>query len=419
MNGSHRHRPVRTAVTSGWIIVACVFPMMTGCDAPIDRFEPNEVFALTLAKSRRTETEAARSDTTAVINELFGTPNNPTWPTNWVLDTDLTGIIDAEGLARAAGPVSSNRDGVDTGLYRKHCVDCHGLSGNGAGGTSMLQNPYPRNFRHGVFKWKSTTRASKPTREDLISLLHRGIPGTAMPSFSLIDSQDASTLIDYIIYLSVRGQVERRLMAAAVDELGYEAVPPEEEWRLRPDVDGQGLSTVLIKRTLVKVMSQWRDAGDNVIEVEAPATLEGSKLSESISRGRDLFHGQIANCVGCHGPDGNGQAVTVDFDDWTKEYSTGLGITPTDRDALKPFRDAGAPRPRQIRPRNLQNGVFRGGSEPETIYRRIVAGIAGTPMPGIEVVSEENGKGLTSDQVWDLVRYVRSMATSNNGSVRH
>ena len=394
------------------LAAAGMIAIVGGCDSQVERFQPNEVFALTLARSRDIETSAARSDTSTVIKEWFGTPNEPRWPTEWILDAELTGIVDAEGLARAAGPVSSNREGVNSGLYRKHCVDCHGLSGNGAGGASMLQNPYPRNFRPGVFKWKSTTRAAKPTREDLIALLHRGVPGTAMPSFSLLDAKDASTLIDYIIYLSVRGQVERRLMAAAVDELGYEATPPEDEWRLRPDADGQGLSTVLIKRILAGVLSQWRDAKESVIDVAPPPKLHGAERTKSVSRGKEIFHGQIANCVGCHGPAGNGQVVTVDFDDWAKEYSTGLGITPTDRDALKPFRDAGALRPRPIQPRNLQEGVFRGGSEPESIYRRIVAGIAGTPMPGIEVVSEENGKGLTSDQVWDLVRYVQSLAAS-------
>ena len=51
--------------------------------------------------------------------------------------------------------------------------------------------------------------------------------------------------------------------------------------------------------------------------------------------------------------------------------------------------------------------MLHGGSEPETLYRRITQGIAGTPMPSVEVVAEDDGKGLTESQVWDLVRYVR------------
>ena len=384
-----------------FVILSFSVPLICGCDSEIDRFEPNQVFALTLARSRDTETDAAMSDTEIVISGLFGTPNEPKWPTDWIEDAELAGIIDADGLARAAGPVSSNRDGLNSGLYRKHCVDCHGLSGNGAGGASMIQNPYPRDFRHGVFKWKSTSRAAKPTRDDLIALLHHGIPGTAMPSFSLLDGNDVSTLIDYVIYLSVRGEVERKLMAAAIDQLGYEETAPDEEWRLRIDESDETESVRLIKKILVDVVSQWHDADQQVIAVDPPSEMTGSDLKESVDRGKEIFHGQIANCVGCHGPAGNGQAVTVDFDDWAKEYSTRIGITPTDRDAMRPFRDAGALRPRPINPRNLQDGVFHGGGAAETIYRRIAVGIAGTPMPGVEVVEEENGKGLTSDQVWD------------------
>jgi mono/diheme cytochrome c family protein len=135
-------------------------------------------------------------------------------------------------------------------------------------------------------------------------------------------------------------------------------------------------------------------------------------LSESIDRGKELFHGQIVNCAGCHGPDGNATAVSLDFDDWTKEYSTRIGLTPSDREAMRPFREAGALTPRPIKPRNLQDGVFQGGKEPQTLYLRITQGIAGTPMPSIDVV-EQGGTGLTEQQVWDLVRYVLSL--SDNG----
>ncbi len=77
---------------------------------------------------------------------------------------------------------------------------------------------------------------------------------------------------------------------------------------------------------------------------------------------------------------------------------------------MRPFRKAGALTPRVVKPRNLQDGVFRGGGDPETLYRRISQGIAGTPMPAVEVVAKENGKGLTEDQMWDLVRYIQSLA---------
>ena len=55
-----------------------------------------------------------------------------------------------------------------------------------------------------------------------------------MPSFAALRDDDLEALVDYVIYLSVRGEVERRLAAAAIDELGYaETVPEEVDWRLK------------------------------------------------------------------------------------------------------------------------------------------------------------------------------------------
>lgn len=389
------------------IIIAILALSGIGCDIAVEQFPANEVFSLTLARTRSVPADAAKNDTNEVAVSLFGTPDEPQWPSSWFDDDTFVGLVDAENLVRAAGPVSSEEDGTHLGLFREHCVTCHGVAGDGAGPASATQNPYPRDFRHGVFKWKSTERGEKPTRDDLRSLLKHGVPGTGMPAFTLLANEDIEALVDYVIYLSVRGEFERRLMAAAVDQLGYEETAPSDEAKLTLDSGTEGQEAV--HDVLNRVARDWGQAQP----IDVPSTyrdLQGESLSESVSRGDKIFHGPIANCVGCHGPNGNGQAVTLDYDDWAKEYSTRLGLDPKDRDAMRPFRKAGAPRPRPVQPRNLQLGVFRGGSEPETLYRRITQGIAGTPMPAVAVVEEPNGLGLTDDQIWDLVRYLRAAA---------
>ena len=217
-------------------------------------------------------------------------------------------------------------------------------------------------------------------------------------------------LVDYVIYLSIRGESERRLIAAAIDQLGYDDSQPPPELRLSSQDTGlEGSRTV--RETIVAVAKSWQAAADAVVPAEGWKELQGEPLRQSIARGHDLFHGQIANCVGCHGPAGNGQAITVDYDDWAKEYSTRLGVTPTDREAMRPFRSAGALPPRQTEPRKLDDGVFRGAGDPEAIFRQISQGIAGTPMPSVQISSgdSDRGTGLTTQQAWDLVRYVRSL----------
>jgi mono/diheme cytochrome c family protein len=378
---------------------------LVGCDARIERFEPNDVYALTLARSRAIPADAATEDASGVLEALFGTPDGPRWPDLLSGDNPL---VDSKRLAEAAGPVSSEKDGTQRGLFREHCVTCHGLAGTGAGPASLFQNPYPRDFRHGVFKWKSTDRGSKPTRDDLRRHLKLGIPGTAMPSFTLLRPGELDALVDYVIYLSVRGEVERRLITAAIDQLDYAETPPEDELRLNHSGQSEGAEVVL--EIVSRVDAMWQDAESNVVQVPAFPTLEGQPLQQSILQGKEIFHGKVANCVGCHGRDGNGELVTLDYDDWSKEYSTRIGVTPGDREAMQPLRDAGALTPRPIKPRNLQHGVFRGGGDAETLFRRITQGIVGTPMPAVELVAEDNGLGLTEDQVWDLVRYVQSLA---------
>jgi mono/diheme cytochrome c family protein len=386
--------------------------LLAGCDVRIERFEPNQVYGLSLARSRSTPAEVATDDAAKVVDALFGTPDEPQWPAEFVAESTASPLIDPDRLARAAGPISSDKDGRHRGLFREHCVVCHGLSGSGAGPASVFQNPYPRDFRHGIFKWKSTARAAKPTHDDIRGRLLRGIPGVAMPSFAALKLEDLESLVDYVIYLSVRGEVERRLAAAAIDELGYaETRPEEEEWRLRhggADTDG----SQVVDEIVLRVVNSWREAPTAVIPVPAATALQGQELEQSIGRGKGFFHGPIVNCVGCHGPGGSGHVATLDYDDWSKEYSTRIGLTPGDREAMRPFRKAGALRPRPIKPRNLQAGVFRGSGDGETLFRRITQGIAGTPMPAVEVVDEISPKGLTESQVWDLVRYIQSLSAS-------
>lgn len=390
----------------------CLIPILAtfflcGCDVSVEHFPPNELHALVISTSRSVPTELVVQDTNVVVESWFGTPAEPRWPVGHLGSDAARTLVDPEDLTRSAGPVHSDRQGRHFGLFNEHCVTCHGVSGGGNGPASMLQNPYPRDFRAGVFKWKSTIRPAKPTRKDLMAILLHGAPGTGMPSFARIDTQDREALVDYVIFLSVRGEFERRLLAAAVDELGYESTRPEHDASLLSLVDSDELTDALdlATETLDRVVESWIDADQKSIEVPDETPTD----AESIERGRELFHGKIANCVACHGNDGNADVVTLDFDDWTKEFTTRLSITPSDRDAVKPFRKAGALRPRQIHPRKLSDGVFRGGGNPQTLYRRLVAGIAGTPMPGVMLTDQLSATAVTSDQVWDIIHYVRSL----------
>ena len=404
-----------------FILPAFATALLCGCDSAVKQFPPNRVHALVVATSRDVPTDVALSDVDQVLTAWFGTPDQPLWPSQWIDAEDGKRLVDRDNLNRASGRVYSDKQNQHFGLYAEHCVTCHGVAGGGDGPASLLQNPYPRDFRAGVFKWKSTKRAAKPTRDDIMNLLTRGVPGTGMPSFLRVEKTDREALVDYVIYLSVRGEFERRLLADAVDELGYEETAPDDDANLLELVSltdkklaerfaGQDVPVALevARERLNEIVEAWTNADDEIVEVPPETSFDAS----SVERGRDLFHatgGGIVNCAGCHGPEGNGSVPTVDFDDWTKEYTTRLSISPEDRDAVKPFRSAGALRPRQIFPRKLDAGIYRGGGDSKTLYRRIAVGIAGTPMPSTPVSAQPTAKDLSHEQVWDLVHYVQSL----------
>ncbi|MBC8116040.1 MAG: cytochrome c, partial [Candidatus Saccharimonas sp.] len=95
-------------------------------------------------------------------------------------------------------------------VYMKNCMHCHGVSGDGAGPTAEYLYPRPRDYRLGVFKFTSTLAAEKVSRDDLHRIVKYGIPGTYMPSFLLLGEAETKSVVEYVRWLSVRGEFEKR-----------------------------------------------------------------------------------------------------------------------------------------------------------------------------------------------------------------
>ncbi len=163
--------------------------------------------------------EQASKDAAWLAQTMFGTPDDP--QTTQAGNRGRRSFIDRQNgsAERASGPAEME----GRGLFRKHCVVCHGVTGNGRGPTAAVQVPYPRDYRMGVFKFKSTPRDVKPTRDDLAKLIRGGIAGTAMKPIPGLTEEDIQSLVDYVIYLSWRGELERTVLDDAMFELDLEA----------------------------------------------------------------------------------------------------------------------------------------------------------------------------------------------------
>ena len=102
-------------------------------------------------------------------------------------------------------------------IYLHMCVYCHGKDGNGGGTATDYLYPWPRDFRKGIFKFRSTPTGTLPRDEDLYRTIIRGVPGTSMPAWKdALSPQDTWALVNLIKSFSTRFRNEPPGQAVAV-----------------------------------------------------------------------------------------------------------------------------------------------------------------------------------------------------------
>ena len=236
--------------------------------------------------------------------------------------------------------------------YELNCVGCHGAIGDGAGPAGRYLDPRPRNFRKGMFKFTSTPTGERPLRNDLLQTITRGLAGSSMPNFRLLPLERRLDVVEYVRYLSIRGE--------------FEQLATDFSWDEEELADLDEVTELLVDR--------WREEN---LSPAYPQISQTPYDADSVARGREIFLSPgAANCAACHGEGGKG-----------------------DGPSAKAFRDDwGYP----IAPRDLTTGVYRAGGAPEDLYRSIDTGINGTPMGCF-------GGALEPEQIWDLVHFVQSL----------
>ncbi len=143
-------------------------------------------------------------------------------------------------------------------------------------------------------------------------------------------------------------------------------LPEEDRWGLVYYV--KSFSRRSLEVPVAEEPSRLYGAGKGLVQVppQPPETPEGE------ARARELF---AKACAPCHGQTGRG--------DGGQEQVDSKG--------------------RPTRPRDLTAGVFKGSPKPEDVYRRIVVGLPGSPMP--------SNPYLHGDDAWNLTRFVLSMSS--------
>ena len=402
---------IKTMNRTRMMLAAAVAIALVGCSrtAPPQFLVNLEGKPESAVYPRTEEDRAKRQQLIDGLTALFGTPDDPH------LFPEAATALDIKKIKLASGPVGGNADGTQRGLYRQHCVHCHGISGDGAGPTAVFLNPYPRDYRRGIYKFKATERAAKPRDEDLAHVIRMGVPGTAMPAFNLLAKDEIDALVEYVKYLSVRGETET-LLSLAIDDfdkgdkltrelLVEQLSSPTGMW-------AQAKNAVIATPTYPENNDQrfdiaaWDAAGLQNFYKDAYALAQKKDPNTWHALGEAVFRGGRAQCIKCHGPTalGDGSADDPIFDVWNEDKAK-------ERKARQAAIAAGDKPPEKLywtlpeqisQPRNLRMGVYRGGRSPADLYRRIHAGVNGASMP-------EGRTSLKPLEIWSVVDYIRTL----------
>ncbi len=282
-------------------------------------------------------------------------------------------------------------------LYMRHCSHCHGTTGDSNGPTARYMTPKPRDYRNGVFKFTSTNDMSKASRSDLSRIVKYGIPGTYMPSFLLMKDDEHHAIIEYVRFLSMRGEYERKLVAELSSDYSQKAY----DSRLKSGEKKAEIQKELDEFLAEDLKESAGSLGDDLAEIWSAADTEEAAIvpsvprelntPESRRRGRELYLSKTLNCADCHGIDGAGNGPqTIAF-----EKNPAKGDELYNEPGLHDIWD------NLNQPRNLQLGMYRGGRRPIDLFSRIHAGIKGSRMPSF--------KNTPHEDIWHIVNYVLSI----------
>lgn len=87
-------------------------------------------------------------------------------------------------------PVQKDKLELGKKTYFKRCVWCHGVEGGGNGPAADRLFTRPRNFIQGTFKIRVTDSGELPLDQSLIDTVKNGLPGSAMPAWGEVLSED-------------------------------------------------------------------------------------------------------------------------------------------------------------------------------------------------------------------------------------
>ena len=343
-----------------WLTASCFMLIAGGCARQAElAYSPSNAVKNLPAKHQRQVSEQ--------LTRLFGTPLNP----RLQVPAETGGDAGEPQLVDAADPDDLQHGAA---VFNRRCAGCHGVTGDGNGAAAAYLLPKPRDYRRGIFKFTSTPYGAKPSRKDLLRVVRHGAKGTSMPAFKWLPDEDVRAVINYVIALSYRGELEGRV--ARIAELDYDA---DEE-----------LDPFEFTAALTQIHHSWDQADYQAV---LPVTAQPKMSDETILAGRKAFLSR--GCSKCHGEEARGQTKWL-----SHEFIAAQEALPEEKREKINYDAWGNVAPAA----DLTSGMLHGGRRPIDVYRRIYTGINGTPMPAFN-----QALAAEPETIWQLVHYALSV----------
>ena len=112
----------------------------------------------------------------------------------------VTVLLSVKTYAQGPPPPPGTPQAAGRDIFLNRCASCHGTNGNGG------------NLLPGI-----ATRVPLRSDDDLIRILHSGLPSSGMPAFPDIVDPVRANLIAYLRTLRVRGETEVTHMTVQLD----------------------------------------------------------------------------------------------------------------------------------------------------------------------------------------------------------
>jgi len=158
--------------------------------------------------------------------------------------------------------------------------------------------------------------------------------------------------------------ITRGMPGSAMPSWGH--LPIEQRWALVYYIKSLAEKPLTVKAQ--KEPAEDGSGGEGLIAVPPEPTYDTTAKARALELYKEA-------CASCHGATGRG--------DGAQEQTDAEGYP--------------------IRPRDLTTGIFKGSPDPVSLYRHIVAGIPGSPMPMSDWAYGQDA--------WHLVHYVRSLSS--------